>query len=83
MLLTIGNYTVDIKARKTRDTRNSKDAAMQFLCEFANVAGTAAERYEERYGKDGLSKTYSKWFDDIYDALDANGYFDAIETKVD
>ena len=83
MLLTIGDYTVDIKARKTRDTRNSKDATMSFLCEFAKLSMEAAELHEERRGVNGLTKKYKQWFCDIYDALDTEGYFDSIKDTIE
>lgn len=83
MLLTIGDYTVDIKARKTRDTRNSKDAAMQLLCEIANLSMEAAELREDRRGVNGLSKKYKQWFCDVYDALEQEGYFDSIKNEIE
>lgn len=83
MLLTIGDYTVDIKARKTRDTRNSKDATMNFLCEFAYLSTEAAELHEERSGVNGLTKKYKQWFCDVYDALELEGYFDSIKNEIE
>lgn len=38
-----------------------------------------SSRYCKLKGHEDAAKLYDKWFDAIYDALDANGYYDSVK----
>ena len=54
------------------------EASKDTLNEIAVMAAKSS-RYCERRGHKNAAKLYDKWFDAIYDALDAEGYYDSVK----
>ena len=51
------------------------EASMDTLNEIQGMA-VKSSRYCKRKGHKNAAKRYDKWFDGIYKALDAKGYYD-------
>ena len=54
------------------------EASMDTLNEIQGMA-IKSSHYCNRKGHKNAAKRYDKWFDAIYDALDAKGYYDRVK----
>ena len=54
------------------------EASMDTLNEIQGMASKSS-RYCQRKGHKYAAKLYDKWFDGIYKALDAKGYYDSVK----
>lgn len=78
MKLTIGDYEIDIKARNTYGLPGySKGDAMAFLNTLSIWAHESSE-YRRMLRLDATAAAASKASDDIYNALDARGYYEGL-----
>lgn len=75
MKLTVANYEIEIKAKKTWESRNNEQALMFFLNQVSLAFLEASERMEEK-GMGALSEDYKEKWRDIYKAIEAKGFFD-------
>ena len=79
MKLNIADYEVEIRAKFTgggriKNVKYNKDDTQALLNYLCILAGEAARRYEACGS--GLSRGAYKTMDDIYDALNADNYYD-------
>lgn len=77
MKIKFGDYEIDIKARYTRagDATMNKSDTMAVLNLISTWAYEAADNME-RMSCDAIAKTARQTARDIYDQLDAKGYYD-------
>lgn len=54
------------------------EASMDTLNEIQGMAAKSSH-YCKRKGHENAAKLYDKWFDGIYKALDAKGYYDSVK----
>ena len=54
------------------------EASMDTLNEIGGMA-TKSSHYCKRRGHENAAKIYDKWFDAIYKALDAKGYYESVK----
>ena len=75
MKLRIENYEIEIKARDIRDKeRMNKEDTGLFLSIISRICYKAEYAYKEN-NLNGLAKQASKIAEDIFDALNKEGYF--------
>ena len=77
MKLVIGDYTVTVTAAWTAagtERRANKADTQAFLCMVSAMAMEARDAMKEQ-GYDGIAACYGRAADDIYDVLEADGYF--------
>lgn len=85
MLLMIGDYMVEVKAKRATEVSRHKNFNKEDTCLFLNwlsiLAYEAADKYEMN-GYDILARLARSASDQIYDALDVEGLYDKIREGV-
>ena len=78
MKLVIGEYTVNVTAAWTacgrKEGRANKADTQAFLCMLSAMAMEARDAMKAQ-GYDGIATSYGRAADDVYDVLEAGGYF--------
>lgn len=77
MKLVIGEYTVNVTAAWTAggtERRANKADTQAFLCMVSAMAMEARDAMKEQ-GYNGIATSYGRAGNDIYDILEADGYF--------
>ena len=76
MKINIGTYEVDIKVKREGKDRCNAEDVKAFLNEVASAYYNAAE-YDSMRGVHLAAKREKVMHDDIFNVLDAMGYYDA------
>ena len=75
MKLTVANYEIDIKVKKTWENRNNEEALMYFLNQVSIAFKEASEHMTEN-GYNALAEDYEEKSMDIYNVIKARGFYD-------
>ena len=80
MKIAIGNYEIDIKAKRPYSPKANKGDTFAFLCSLSSYAYEAAER-REQLGCPALAKEAHQIGEEIYNFLDGKHYFDDVREE--
>ena len=77
MKIMIGNYEIDIKAKRPYSQKANQGDTFAFLCLLSTYASEAANMHEQR-GCHALAKAAHQISEEIYNFLDGKHYFDNV-----
>lgn len=77
MKLTIGDYEIEIKAKKKGQNRFSQKETLNYLCSLEGMFYREGTHLSSKYPI--LAKWYNKVGLEIHDALDEKGFYDDLK----